>query len=233
MIFEDNKNVPISELISYVYGNTNIKVHFSGGNRNLKAKLAEVYNEEDRYTIFFDLVPDNQTAINEYRKLSDYIGEKEYGNVTIIPIPCIEYYVLKVIGNREVREIEEVLNFGQYKSTDLCVNLLRGNCKNFEGFCKKVLAHKTAICYRNELGERYGAWYKEDCICGEPKPECVPKTRMWKGCSLVVQLPVCYLNDDLDECCKQKGINEKNVRDECVKKYKEVEAAFKEYGYIG
>lgn len=56
---------------------------------------------------------------------------------------------------------------------------------------------------------------------------------MQKGCSLVQQLPVCYLEDSLDKGCKKVFVDEKNIRDECVKKYKEVEVAFKEYGYIG
>ena len=102
-----------------------------------------------------------------------------------------------------------------------------------EQIIEKVLEHKTAICYRNEMGEQYGAWYKADCICAKSKAECVPETRMRKGCNLVEQLPVCYLKNNLAGDCEQTFEGEKKVHNECIKKYKEVETAFKEYGYIG
>lgn len=232
MIFEDNKEMPISKLISYVYEESGIVVHFVGGNRNIKAEVEKNYDKDDAYIIFLDLVPDNHSAINEYRKLQLFIDESMYDNVTVIPIPCIEYYVLKLIEMPDVKEIEVALEFGKYKNTDLCVKLLRGKCKNFEKYCKKVLEHKTAICYRNEQGERYGAWYHGDCLCGNSKSGCIEENRRSKGNRLVSALPVSYRKWDMLQTADSVNVDEKHIQKKCMEKYKEVESLFREYGYI-
>ena len=165
-------------------------------------------------------------------KLIDFIYENDYQNVVIIPIPCIEYYVLKVIEKEMVKEIEVALNFGRYRDTELCKDILRGKCKSFETYCKKVLSHKTALCYRNEKEEKYGAWYKGNCICNIAKVNCIEKTRMEKGCKLILSLPIFCGSEDVDIYLKLNAINEKAVQTKCIKKYREVEQLFREYGYI-
>lgn len=70
---------------------------FSEGNQLLEDKLNFVYNTEDFFYVFIDFVPDNKHLIAQYEGLKDTIINEYGDNVALIPIPCIEFFILRML----------------------------------------------------------------------------------------------------------------------------------------
>ena len=98
MIFEDAENAPISQMIASAYKNqSEVMLYFTGGNSVLRDKLCEIYDAGNQYIVYIVLVPDNYTTIKEYRILRKIIRRRNFKNVYVLPIICIEYYVMKTL----------------------------------------------------------------------------------------------------------------------------------------
>ncbi len=179
-IFEDSILTPSSALLKASYNGGNI--HFSEGCSNMQSKLEAVYNSEDEFYIFYDVPPNNSVAVDSYTNLCEELFI--YGNVYVIPIICIEYYILKMFIK---------YNYGNFKKSiiDLVDNLVKDFNANgiiemnklpsdyikasLERVYKHILDEQNAQCFRNH--NRYdehgniiedkvlGKFYKEDCDC--------------------------------------------------------------------
>ena len=95
-IFEDKTDTPSSILLRQdkFVGKYML---FSEGNQLLEDKLNSVYNTEDFFYVFIDFVPDNKHLIVQYEGLKDTIINEYGDNVALIPIPCIELFILKML----------------------------------------------------------------------------------------------------------------------------------------
>lgn len=160
-IFEDNENMPVSKLLS-IRGS----VYFSCGSRGLGRKLDSLYNGQDAIIIFFDFVPNNINTHNLYLQLLSHIYESGYVSVYIVPILCIEYYVLKMLiecyafkVGKEYNDLLECLikNF-KWENVPEEKKLI-----SIEVLLKRVLNNSIKRCMRNESGVG-GQFYTTDSI---------------------------------------------------------------------
>lgn len=161
-IFEDNENMPVSKLLS-MRGS----VYFSCGSRGLRGKLDSLYNGQDTIIIFFDFVPNNINTHNLYLQLLSHIVENGYVSAYIVPILCIEYYVLKMLIECYVFKVGKEYN-----------KLLECLIKNFkwenvpeekklisiEVLFKGILNNSIKRCMRNDSGGVGGEFYTTDSV---------------------------------------------------------------------
>ena len=97
-IFEDNRNMTLSNLLLNCYNHNNI-LFSDNGNSDLFNILNKVYNIEDEFIIFLDFNCRNK-LYNVFLDLKSMIKREldNPENVYIIPIPCIEYIVLDMLN---------------------------------------------------------------------------------------------------------------------------------------
>lgn len=115
IIFEDNINSPSSCLLKSSYNGSNID--FTCGN-NIN-KMIKTLNKYKGYKsiIFFDFPPNNERVYKNYEKLVDYIVSNNISDVHIVPIICIEYYIIKFLVDNNYLKVED-------KDKDLISNLI-------------------------------------------------------------------------------------------------------------
>lgn len=197
MLFEDNEKSPISELLKCLFIESNVDfVEFAGTNENLYKRLKAVYKPGLIHYVFIDMSPDNSNTKTAYTNFVNNIREKPLSNVWLIPIPCIEFYVIKAFPE-DCKSVTDVLNFNEYTRTK--------RCKSFESNCKRVL--NTDIenfiknnCMVNESDfshhRDFGYFYKEDCPCSNSAGCDKKMERELKAYKLWKELPVTILKSD-------------------------------------
>lgn len=170
-IFEDNVNSPVSHLLaSSSNGESYI---FSGGSYNILKTVMSVYTKEDEFYVFFDVVPNNVRTKEAYEIFRLTVNEKKLSNVHVIPIICIEYYVLRMLttynyisNNELIRGV--VFNFDSGAFTNYVTKI--GCNPSVEKVCKTMLRNLHKVCMHNESREKnplYGLFYMQDCKCEE------------------------------------------------------------------
>lgn len=183
-IFEDSEQSPSSKLLRSCYNGDNIYFS-SGGKAN---KILQVVNncrmkdEKCVIVIFFDLPPNNRYTYINYEVLLDKILTEGYVNVYVIPIICIEYYILKfLIGynylvptDKQKELIKNLITGFDYKS-EVVQKFVNKNSyrKNSLEHVYKELLKELAInskCMLNKQSTEnnnnfYGKFYKENCNC--------------------------------------------------------------------
>lgn len=191
-MFEDSKEAIPSQVLRLACPEL---FEFAGGNRNIKNKLDEIYNSSESFIIYMDAVPDNEQTMRQIIQIVKYVKEKNYRDVYVIPIPCIEYYIIKAFGDRHNPEIQTVLSLGSYAESELNKKVYRGMCPSFEKYCKQVALHVLKFCQRVGKGKE-GLYYLSDCLCEKADVEgcTIGVTRMQKAWSLVQSLPVFETN---------------------------------------
>lgn len=112
-IFEDNPNTTVSYLFLQCYNSKNLI--FSNGNGEITKKLDDCYTEEDNFIIFLDFNCRNR-LYTLFMDVKRYIHKKynNPSNVIVVPIPCIEYIVIKMLsmyGYVVNNSIQKVLSF--------------------------------------------------------------------------------------------------------------------------
>ena len=190
LTFEDKNTSIISELMLRVYSE-HTDIEFSGGNRSLQDVL-DVINQNETYIIYVDVVPDNRNTVELYKKLQEVVRVNKMDNVYLMPIPCIEYYVIKAFCESEDVDIQNVLKRRAYKDSEFVKITLKGVCNSFEVYCKKVLGHKPDVCKRiKKKTIRSGKFYSTDCICQDSYSKCITSMTLdEKATKLIVNLPV-------------------------------------------
>lgn len=94
IIFEDNDNIPSSELLK-VSDPDNII--FAKSNSKIIKQIRGIarLHKDEHILVYIDLVPDNPRLLQVYHSIKDYVSVNP--NIIIIPVICIEYYLAKVI----------------------------------------------------------------------------------------------------------------------------------------
>lgn len=160
-IFEDNEDMPVSKLLS-IRGS----VYFSCGSRGLRRKLDSLYSGQGIVIIFFDFVPNNVNTHNLYLQLLSHIAESGYVDVYVIPILCIEYYVLKMLVECYTFRVGEEYN----KLLECLIKSFKWEnvpqekkSVSVEVLLKEILNNSVKRCMRNDRSIG-GQFYVTDSI---------------------------------------------------------------------
>lgn len=144
-LFEDNLNTPSSILLKSSYNGKNI--HFTSGNleSNILNKIESLIDENDNCTlvVFYDLPPNNKVIYNNYERPVDRVIENNYDDVHIVPIICIEYYLIKFlvlynyipINNKNIELINNLVISFDYTNSSVI------NFVNKDTYRKNSLEH--------------------------------------------------------------------------------------------
>lgn len=120
--------------------------------------------------VFMDLALFNSTTVREYGRIRKYAASYG-GNIIVIPIPCLEYYFIKAYNKIglgiDQEAISCVLNFTDYKSTDMYLNKIKSikQKKTWEKFSKMVLKLGFINCFERKDEKSGISYFCRDCVC--------------------------------------------------------------------
>lgn len=130
-------------------------------------------------------------------------------------------FVLAFENDSRDEAVRAVIDVGRYRDTQVYKTVLRGSCKSFEWFCKKVLSLKTKKCMRNgqvdSLLSGQGLFYLEDCLCQNKASVCMTYPKVEKAWNLIAQYPVFNTNETIT--IKYAKVNILDVRGGQVEKF--------------
>ncbi len=202
LVFEDNENTPSSKLLrENIHG---VRFCFSNGAYNIARLIEKICNESGssdyEILVFIDYVPNNYYTYDTYRTLLDIKEEfycKTNTKIYVLPIVCMEFYILKMLSSYYEFEIAERFS-GLYNSliTELSFDdaLLR-EFSSLEKAYKFLLQQSKKRCMININSEKEkkieGFFYKNDCMDCK-KRACVNKNAVLleKAIHLYTSLPV-------------------------------------------
>ena len=221
-IFEDNENYILSQFLKSAYTQNECKhLIFADGNRKVFSKLKEVWRDDITIIVYLDVIPDNESTITEYTKIQKWISSEDLKNIVVLPIPSIEYYFIKAMGDRSTHEVDVAINFGDYKNTSLVKQKLNGVCSSFEIYCKAVLNHKMDLCKRpmsKSKSPLARSYYLTDCRCIDDKYDCEIESLEEKAWCVIRKLPVFY-NGKLNKYFTTKEVDLVEREQLCIKQY--------------
>jgi hypothetical protein len=225
MLFEDNVNSGISQLLKYAYKDSDVAVDFSGGDKRM-SELIEMYKTDSEVFAFIDVMPDKMETVQEYNKCMKFINKNGYTNVGLIAIPCIEYYVVKKFFDREYSENVCVVDFGDYRVHNINYRGKLLSVKDFEKYCKSVVENYKG-CFKEG-----GLFYNTDCVCdmGKYIRTCKEYLLLDKSYGLVGELPIFHHIDNIG--IKPRNISLKDTVENSVKEYYRIANKYVKYGII-
>lgn len=209
LLFEDNEHTPSSELLkACLYGKS---IHFSNGNHNLASKADELVNMGNSVIIFVDLSINCAETKLVYNTLSKKFRTSEH--VLVLPIICIEYYILKMLYNHGF------LNFPKYENDSTIQNLIHNFVieitgekidksleKQYKSILNKIGDKKH--CYINKNVKQKGKFYKYSCPCdNEHCKEYKTASLEYKAECLYSTLPVGVIDDKYKEYITNLGLD--------------------------
>jgi hypothetical protein len=218
MLFEDNPNSPISELLrKSSYGKY---MHFSCGNWKIVSKCMDILNMENvtKVYIFVDCSPNNVEVRRIYSSIFAEIGHRE--DVEIFPIVCIEEVVLDMLKNYyevpyfdSIKSLVENIVFKfDWMNVDDNLRSIPYVSESIEHAYKYVLSHLKTKCLYNENSESEGKFYRADCSCDRKickVLDCTDKLQV-KAEKLYVSLPIFIKESDgVQELWNECGIADK------------------------
>lgn len=232
-MFEDKSDSALSKLLACAYNDT-LKsefekvIIFSDGDRNIRSKLAEYL--EGNIIVYVDVVPDNVHTIEAYKEVEDYVLSSNITDrVIVMPIPCIEYYVIKAFCKFEYDEVKSVIDKQNYRDILYSHRGRRLRVKSFEKYCKSVLNNYLS-CFDS------GYVYEADCYCPKVRDnqileECICGNQLNKAWMVITELPA-FVNNDRNIYFKTKSVNLREVKMRLIQEYNKLAENFVEAGYI-
>ena len=231
LIFEDGENTPSSRLLKASFNGDNI--YFSERCTNMKDTLDKLYNNTDRFWLFYDVPPNNEIAVNSYMSLCQELYS--YKRVCVIPIICIEYYIIRMFAEYNYANLQNdvvglvdnlVLDFnnsGIQEMDKIKSNKVKGS---IERVYKYILDKQKLKCMLNHNkydklhniieSDITGKFYKIDCNCKFCKINCKDKLSL-KAERLYTSLPIFDAsNEDYKKILKDFKIYVKDVTAEEV-----------------
>ena len=228
IIFEDNPEANLSKLLLYAYDEgcdvKNTPLVFSLGDKNIIRCLQEV---RETCIVFVDVVPDNVRTVEEYRKCDKWRKEEKRSNISLIPIPCIEYYAIKSFIGETTDAATSVLTRQAYKDVTVNDRKKRLSVASYERYCKSVLYN------HRDCMDTAGSFYMVDCFCAKKsRPhDCIEYKRLEKAWDLLQSLPAIIYHERSTR--KTVGtIIGADLENEMVRKYYELAKSFLRAGYI-
>lgn len=168
-IFEDEKDSSLSVFFrKYYTSKLPGEFLYAYGNRNFVDKINYAFSKgasEKDIAVIMNLVPDNHETSKVFINL-----RTAYKDIIIVPIICAEYCLLKsldegVFSDEECKRL--VLSRSlDYKNCKLIAGTgSKRASKNFENFCKFVLANATRVCLKVTTNGVLKSYYSDDCPC--------------------------------------------------------------------
>ncbi len=179
MIFEDSEKSKISDLLLRTDEPiVNSVDSFAKGNDNLKKYIRRALREYNEVLCFVDVVPDNEYTVGLYNNLVRYSLGRE---LIIIPIPCIEYVVLKSVSIlpqfADNQIIKSVLSFSKYSES------------SFEVRCKAIINRDDTVrCLSKYAGDN--SYYLMNCLCDSVLDHC-SELSLDRKCALLYETLPC------------------------------------------
>lgn len=231
LMFEDSREAVISKFLCKAYGDSDSckELEFLGGDTGLVGKVEELCMKDSLYVVLVDVVPDNNATIRAYLDLNEYC--MSVNNICVIPIPCIEYFIIKALGDRSVDEVNQIFEGRHVRETELVQKILRGRYKSFEIYCKKVVDHKLLPCQKKN-----GRYYTQDCICNKPLRgvDCININLHEKAVNVIKKLPVFVYSGKISGNIKRVDFfrDLPVIKQNCIDLYYDIANDFKHNGYI-
>ena len=210
LLFEDNENTPSSKLLKKsMYGNN---IMFSGSNSLLSREAEKLKSKGNNVIIFIDLAINNHRTKQLYEDLSDKYEDDEH--VLVLPIICIEYYILKMLCSHgflefKVFQTEEIQSLLQSFVVDITGESID---KSLEKQYKHILSEigNKKHCYINKTPNNTlrGQFYSCGCPCN--KSYCTDYRDAsidYKAESLYSTLPVFFVDEAYRKHFKSLGLN--------------------------
>lgn len=202
IIFEDHPNTPTSLLLKEsIVGDL---MYFAGGCR-INNLLTDLYNTDDIFYIYLDLVPNNEETINNYYLINKIIRNENMSNVYIFPIICIEYIFLRSLIRYNIsNELDIVFNS--------IASVIQTNSDNLtlEKLYKKelILLYTKYKCFKNKQNKK-GYYYTMACKCSNT-PTCrrdvADKSIPYKADYFYTTLYPFYIPDNMISYLSEVGI---------------------------
>lgn len=191
-------------------------MRFLNGSTHTLDKLKRIMQRdgtETYYIVFYDVSPNNINTVNGYRDL--VIRCKSFKNVYILPIICIEYFLVHMLRDMKVLQcgvkLEPFIHYlvdefdwnkflseyreGEFLFTykeNLKNKKLPGAIRSLEKSYKYILEKQLYVCLNNHNSEsrnNCGWFYKNDCNC-EGCSFSQKYTKAYKAERLVSSLPI-------------------------------------------
>ena len=214
ILFEDNKNSPVSQLLlSSFYGS---QMTFCESCTRVPSQLKRVFkeNSDDEIFVFLDVVPQNLQSILCYKKLHASEIYQNNKNIHLIPIFCIEYYVCLLLQKlnllSETPRIKDLVDFIFNKKYNVKLSEEHLAENSLERWLKHILKSQCD-CLRNSISEKYpnrGLFYLNDC----PNSNCTSCSscimeRTLKAELLYLLLPISTGDEEYLDYLKSLGIS--------------------------
>ena len=229
MIFEDKITSGISKLLTHAYSNDECgfkRLHFTDGNLNIEGMLNEL-KEYVNIIVYVDIMPDKAATIDVYKTCVEWVRKNNRKDVFILPIPCIEFYVIKSFFDKSLDEVDVVLKFGDYRNVRFNSKGRQLSVTDFESYCKSVVDNYRG-CFRTK-----GDFYVKDCLCKNVDylKDCTQISLIDKAWILVTSLPM-FIGSNSNKVKKTEKINMRDVESKCKSKYYDIANKYVELGII-
>lgn len=124
MLFEDSPNSMFVNIVKHVYNGTDIIVNgASGGPLLFEKAYSYLMSTNDIVFAYLDFVPNNIATIGLYENICrSIITTNLYDRLALIPIPCAEFYMLKLY--------DEIAHMGGSVLVWDGINTYEQSCKN-------------------------------------------------------------------------------------------------------
>lgn len=185
VIFEDNPNSLFCTLFRSAYDEeVSSKFKYAQGNGHIPHIIKSLTKEDELTVIFIDLVPGNEALISSYKDIMRLVLKSE-AKIFIMPIPCMEYLILKMLHDLKIDcgiyangDIEKCVNKEYYYDSKLSAliesdiiekkrnkAIRKGSYDpnnpvdvfvSFEKYCKYVLRLGVIDCISTSSEDNYG-----------------------------------------------------------------------------
>lgn len=216
IFFEDNEHTPSSQLLlQSVFGEYMI---FTKGVGNYREILTNCVDNGEQWLIFVDYAPNNPNLSIEYDHIVSALkgkrGEQWYKNTYLIPVFCIEYFILCLLNeywkNNELKEfllnLRIPYDLDKKNFTHLKFNTIEQQCKSVLRYLTETSVNKDApfsCLYNSDRGKvkKYTTCYYVKS-CQDCDRRCLlfcEKEKMDKGNMFYAELPLIFSNSVLEE----------------------------------
>lgn len=209
LLFEDNVNTPSSRLLrSCHYGDS---VHFANGNYNLAKEAERLSDLGHSVVVFIDLSVNRTETVMIYNSLSKKF--KSSKSILVLPIICIEFYLLKMLYNhgflstaefkcKEVVDVQDLLhNF----VTDITGYSIECSLEKQYKYILDEVGH-LKHCYINK--SKKGKFYVQGCQCDNTYCKSFKQASLMKKAEcFYTTLPVFFMAPDYKKYIEELGIN--------------------------
>lgn len=162
IILDHSRVIVISQMLNSCYKEPTIL--FLNSNRNIIKYFSKLYDDDaNLYLVYLDVSVDNINTVLIYEQLLKMCIVNKLKGLIIVPIPCVEYYVIKCFGGQS-EDYSIVCNISEYIHTKTCTCNMKQSRKSFEKYCKAVMSKIVPQQYRGTVLESDFKISKSDCL---------------------------------------------------------------------